>query len=532
MNHRPIEQAATSGSTLAHLRRYAPLYVVALGSAAIIWQLAHAEQDNPYPRIYNIGLSMAGLLATWVLFFSGMRWWRRLLLVASPIVCIPLGIALLLIPYRFAGFSADGVPQFVDRSIPLAEIAEPFMSLEPHESTSPQPLDLTSVHDTDWPQFLGTNRDGIVHDLVLQRDWQQQPPQLLWRRTLGAGWSSFAIRGDYAVTMELRENDEAVVCYELATGQIQWVHTDREPFDTLFSSAGPRATPTIDHGRVYSIGATGLMNCLDGATGQSLWSKNVVQENSAELNPEGYSGSPLVVDQRVIVSVGGPQGRSLVAYDKLSGELLWSAGDDPISYSSPTVVWLDGQQQIVIFNVNSVTGHDPSDGRQLWRHPCESALTNNVAQPILLDGNRLFIHHNAAAELLGFKRDDAAWTVEPVWHNRNLKTQFSNAVARDGFLYGLDLGILVCLDPQTGRRRWKKGRYGHGHILLIDDLLLIQSDGGELALVEASPDAYRELGRVTIFDEKTWAVPAISGRKLLVRSEHEAAAFELPVALP
>lgn len=382
----------------------------------------------------------------------------------------------------------------------------------------------------DFPQFLGPGRDGILRGFRLARDFTAQPPHRLWRQPVGDGWAGFAVVGDLAVTQEQRGDDERVIAYDLRTGRVRWSHTDRTRYQTFIAGIGPRATPSIAGGRVYAMGGTGILNALDLATGRLLWSHRVVEENGAELPQWGKAGSPLVVGQRVIVSAGGTSGRSLVAYDAISGAQVWAAGQDESSYSSPVVADLAGRRQIVIFNSRTIAAHDPETGALLWVHAWPPG-SPNVTNPVPLPGDRLLV---SAGYGLGAKayriapRADGALEARLDWESPRLKSKFANIVLHGGFVFGLDDGVLTCLDPATGERKWKAGHYGHGQLLLVDDLLLVQTEEGEIVLIEPNPDGLRELTRFAALEGKTWNPPALAGALLVVRNDREAAAYELP----
>jgi outer membrane protein assembly factor BamB len=332
------------------------------------------------------------------------------------------------------------------------------------------------------------------------------------------------------VTQEQRGGDEAVVAYDLRTGAVRWIHTDSERYATVIAGEGPRATPTAAGTRVFTLGATGLLNALDLRTGRRLWQRHVLRENPGPDPQWGRSSSPLVVDGRVVVSVGGAGGRSLVAYDARTGAPVWHGGDDAVGFSSPFVATLAGRRQIVIFNRGSVAGHDPAAGALLWQYPWPPHQPT-VTQPVPLDGDRLLVSSGygigskllrIVAEAQGGLRPDL------VWESPRLKAKFTNLVVHGGYVYGLDDGVLVCLDPATGERRWRSGRYGHGQVILADDLLLVQTEDGEVVLVRPDPAGLAELGRFAALDGKTWNPPALAGPLLLIRNDREAATYELP----
>ncbi len=381
-----------------------------------------------------------------------------------------------------------------------------------------------------FPQFLGPSRDGTLAGPRLARDWTKQPPRRLWRQPLGQGWSGFAISGGIAVTQEQRGDEERVVAYEVRSGRPLWSHADRARYETVIAGVGPRATPTIDGASVYAMGATGILNALDLASGRRLWSRDVLKETEAALPDWGRSCSPLVVDGRVVVIAGGSGGRRLVAYDAASGAPAWAAGEGGASYSSPTLVTLAGRRQLVVLNEASVSGHDPATGTVLWEHPFPREQPN-VAMPLALDPNRLLVSagYGVGSKAYRVSEMGGALHASLEWESPRLKSKFANLLVHDGFVYGLDDGVLTCLDPASGERRWKSGRHGHGQLLLVAGLLLVQSEEGELVLVDPSPDAYRELTRFAVLDGKTWNPPALAGSLLLVRNDREAAAYELPV---
>jgi outer membrane protein assembly factor BamB len=302
-------------------------------------------------------------------------------------------------------------------------------------------------------------------------------------------------------------------------------------YENVVAGTGPRATPTIAGGRVFAQGATGILNALDLATGRLVWTRQVIEENGARQPGWGKSASPLVHEGKVIVSAGGSGGRSLVAYDAATGERMWAGGHDRESYSSPQLVRLDGREQVVILNHASVAGHDPTTGGLLWEHPWPSEQPS-VAQPVLLPEGRLLVSagYGIGSKVFAVSSEGGgALRATLLWESPRLKSKFANLVFHEGFVYGLDDGVLACLDPATGERRWKAGRYGHGQLLLVGGLLLVQSEEGEIALVEPSPEAHRELARFPLLEGKTWNPPALVGDRLLVRNDREAALYALPV---
>jgi outer membrane protein assembly factor BamB len=256
----------------------------------------------------------------------------------------------------------------------------------------------------------------------------------------------------------------------------------------------------------------------------------MLEDSGARLPSYGVSASPLVLDGVVVVAAGGPDGGALVGYDAATGALRWSGGNGSPAYGSPRHAVLAGLPQILVMNGDAVAGHDPASGRVLWRQAWPPG--ENTAQPVILPGDRVFFStgYGVGGKMFRVRWDGAGGAAaDPLWESRGLKAKFTTVVHRDGFLYGLDDGILVCLDAETGERRWKRGRHGHGQILLVDDLLVVSGEDGSVALVEADPEAWRELGRFAAIEGKTWNHPALAGPLLLVRNAREAACYELPL---
>jgi outer membrane protein assembly factor BamB len=363
----------------------------------------------------------------------------------------------------------------------------------------------------------------------VRRDWDRNPPKLLWKHPVGPAWSSFAVVGDLLYTQEQRREDEAVVCYRADTGEEVWAHLVRTRFNEV-TGDGPRATPTFHKGRLYTLGATGVLSCLDARTGHEFWSTNILQDNGASNIPWGMAGSPLVYENLVVVSPGGPDGKSLVAYDRLTGERAWSAGSDPAAYSSPQWAVLDGVPQVLIFNTGGLSAHDPRTGAELWKFPWPSRITNNTIQPRILDGSTVLVSSIIVGTArLTITHEDGEWSVSQDWLSPRMKLYHNDMVSRDGFAYALNSGILTCLDLKTGEPKWKQGRYRSGQLLLLEDqnLLLIQGEFGDVILAEASSDGPHPIGRFHALDDKTWNHPVVAHGKLFVRNNAEAACYDV-----
>jgi outer membrane protein assembly factor BamB len=432
--------------------------------------------------------------------------------------------------FRVESVTGDMFPTLAFRWTPRPDQRLAAQSKLARESDSA--VDMTATSANDYPGFLGSDGRAHVRGVSLATDWAAQPPKLLWRQPLGAGWSSFAIVNGFAVTQEQRGEAEYVTCYELRTGKVCWTYSRPVRFVSDFGGVGPLATPTIDRGRVFALGATGILSCLSGHDGALVWERDILADNGAANVKWGKSCSPLIVDDKVIVSAGGANGKSLVAYNVENGDMIWQGGDQVSSYASPVLAHFGGTLQIVMVNQQFVTSHDLATGRVLWERdwPGYSNSNATVSQPVPLDESRMLISkgYGQGAALWSIEKKGDTYAVDDIWHNSLLKTKFTNVVIEDGFIYGLDEGVLCCVELESGRKQWKQGRYGHGQIMLVGSLILVAAEDGVVALVPATPSGYQEVARFQAVEGKTWANPAISGNVLVVRSETEAAAYELP----
>lgn len=406
----------------------------------------------------------------------------------------------------------------------------------PAPAAAPTPAAVTlpevpaAATEPDWPGFRGPARDSSIRGIRIETDWTKSPPVELWRRPVGPGWSSFAVDGDLLYTQEQRGDDEIVAAYKVSTGEPVWGHRDPVRFYESNGGAGPRATPALSNGRVYTLGATGIVNSLDAGSGALVWSRNAAADAGVEVPGWGFAGSPLVVDDLVIVAASG----ALVAYDIATGTPRWTLESGGGGYSSAHPATIDGVPQILLLRGAGATSVVPASGTVLWEHAWPGAP---ILQPALMrDGDVLISTVDMAGGLgirrLAVARGPAGWTVEERWTSRGLKPYFNDYVVNDGHAFGFDGAILSCIDLEDGARKWKGGRYGQGQLVLLaeQDVMLVLSEDGELALVRATPERFVELARAPALDAKTWNHPVLIGNVLLVRNGEEMAAFRLAVA--
>jgi outer membrane protein assembly factor BamB len=381
----------------------------------------------------------------------------------------------------------------------------------------------------EWPGFRGPERDSIIRGVRINTSWSTSPPVEVWRRPVGPGWSSFAVRGDLLYTQEQRGGDEIVACYKVSTGAPVWGHRDPVRFWESNGGPGPRATPALDKDRVYAFGATGILNALDAGNGRAVWSRNVASDTGREVPMWGFASSPLVVDDVVIVAAAG----TLIGYDVSTGNPRWRGPSHGGGYSSPHRATIDGVVQVLLLGGPGAISVSPASGTVLWQHAWEP---NPIVQPALTEDGDILINAIAATGGIGMRRlvvthGSGGWTVQERWTSNGLKPYFNDFVVHKRHAFGFDGNILACIDLEDGKRKWKGGRYGSGQLVLLrdQDLLLVVCEDGELALVGASPDQFQELARFQALEGKTWNHPALVGDVLLVRNAEEMAAFRLPL---
>jgi outer membrane protein assembly factor BamB len=386
----------------------------------------------------------------------------------------------------------------------------------------------------DWPGFRGPDRDGRQTGVRIAADWKESGPQReLWRHRVGPGWSSFALVGPRLFTQEQRGPDEAVICYTAETGQELWVHLDPIRFSEQASGPGPRATPTFHDGKLYALGAGGLLNCLDPATGKVRWTRDVLGESGAQKPQWGVSSSPLVARGRVIVCAGGTGGRCLLAYDATSGEPAWDAGEGEHGYCSPQLAKLAGREQVLIATQGGLRSFDPETGKALWQHDWPvSPAGPRVVQPAVVSDTDVLLGtgFGMGTRRLHVGREGDGWKVDEVWTTRAINPYFNDLVVHKGHLYGFDGVFFTCVGLEDGQKRWRTRGYGNGQVLLLadQDLLLVLSEQGAVALVEATPAGHKEWGRFQAITGKTWNHPVVVRDKLYVRNGEEAACYHLP----
>lgn len=365
------------------------------------------------------------------------------------------------------------------------------------------------AQSTGWSQFLGPDRNGISDETGLLATWPGRGLDIAWRVDGGVGMSAVAVAGGRAITMWNSPRGQVVAALNTKDGAVLWVTPVAASYENSMGD-GPRATPTIAGQQVFAYTGEGILACLDVTTGAKKWSKPVVREMAGRPAEYGMACSPLIVDDIVIVTAGG-EGKAVVALDRKNGDVRWTAVDGLPGYSSPTLLNLGGEPQVVAFTARGVTGIRPSDGKELWSYPFKTPYDCNTATPIEVAGN-VFISagENHGCVMLKVTKRATGYQVDEVWASVDIKSVMRNewqtSVLLNGYLYGFDnvgsagpVTHLTCVEAATGKVVWTKTRFGKGNLVAADGKLWITTMKGELVLVEATPKGYTEIGRQKIF---------------------------------
>jgi len=396
-------------------------------------------------------------------------------------------------------------------------------SASPAAKTSSPAAVATSTY---WTGFRGAERDGHYRQQPVRTEWGGGLTPL-WKQPVGGGYASFVVAEGRAFTIEQRGRREVAAAYDLVTGRELWTSAWSGLFQVQ-DVGGPRATPVWHDGRVYVLGATGEFRALDAATGNMLWRTDILADAGASNLEFGMAASPLVVDNTVVVTAGGANGQSVVAYDRASGKRVWGSLDDRAAYASPMLVTLLGVRQILTVTDTRLVGLAPETGKLLWEFPWRSP--GQAAQPIVAGPDRVFLSASPAVDAVMLQLSagaDGQLAARELWRTTRMNNLISSSVLHDGFIYGLDGPILACIDASTGELKWKGGRYGSGQLILASGHLIVLSEQGELALVRADPKAHHEITRFTAIEGKSMNHPAMSDGILLIRNAEEMAAFSL-----
>lgn len=390
-----------------------------------------------------------------------------------------------------------------------------------------------SNEDEGWAQYRGSNRDGVSISKTPIKAWPSGgQPFEVWRRPLGEGFSGISIAGEQLVTAFVADGKEIIGGFDRNTGKEVWRTALGPKFEEEMGN-GPRATPTIDGDFAYMLDSTGGLFCVNIVSGDLIWKVSLTDDFKIRLPRRGFSTSPLISNKTLIIH-GGGQDAAFIGLDKTTGKTIWKTGDAVAGHSSPFMAVINGREQAV-FTIARVVEKDgerqmideavsvSADGEVLWRGP---SLPQIIAMPVFVPPNKVFISSSVekGCLLIQVQKDGKA---ETVWHNKEMRNHFNSSVYYKDHIYGFSSSTLKCLVADTAERLWSKRGYGKGSLIIADGKLIVLSDRGKLALIEATPKGFKELSQAQVLDSKSWTSPSFAGGKIYLRNHKEMACYDL-----
>jgi outer membrane protein assembly factor BamB len=432
---------------------------------------------------------------------------------------------------RNEGFDGDYYAEFRWRWSPRHEDTLP--ELTPQSGGIPETSENADapVNDLIWSQYRGPEGNGASDEEIAPLDWSKNPPKELWRISIGPGWGSFAYNNQKLFTQEQRGEKEHVTCYSAADGRPIWTHADETRFNEVVSGAGPRSTPSVANGHVYALGGTGLLTCLNELDGTVVWQKNLVTDFGAPIPMWGFSSSPLILDDKLIIFAGGPGTNGLLALECATGSTLWGFPSNDMNYTTARPMTLCGQSIVVFCDGKGTHAIDPKDGSAIWTFKPELWKGPAMVDPQQIGPESLLVGlgDGVGTARLEISKTDERWTVTEAWSSTKLRPSFNDSVVFDNGVYGFNQAIFSCIDAKTGERKWQGGRYGFGQAVLLKKAgqILVAAENGDLVLLQATPEKLTELSRLPMLNDKTWNHPIVAGKRLFLRNGKTAVCLQL-----
>ena len=373
----------------------------------------------------------------------------------------------------------------------------------------------------DWAQWLGPGRDGISPETGLLKTWSEGQPRTVWKRELGDGFSAVTASDGRLYTMYGVGRTEFLACLDAASGKTIWKRWVGVSLEDGMGGDGPRSTPTVHGGVVYTLGSRGMLIALDASDGAVRWRRDLVSEFGGVLPKWGYCQSPLLWNGRLFVDVGGAGGHGLMAFEAAKGRVAWRSGDVQAGYSSPVAAKFDGVPQILFFTGHQLVSAAPGDGALLWSVPWKTSYDVNAATPLILGSDRVFIAsgYGTGGAVYQVTRTDGRFGAQELWRRKTMKNKMSTSILHDGHLYGFDEDRLACVDAATGQRKWSQKGFQRGSLIYADGRLIVLGEDCDLALADATPDGYRERGKRKVLGDVCWTVPTVSKGRLYLRDQ-------------
>ena len=364
----------------------------------------------------------------------------------------------------------------------------------------------------DWPRWRGPDNDGISKETGWSASWPKEGPKQLWKASVGTGFSSVAVSNGRLFTLGNNNDIETIYCLDTTTGKELWKHSYACSLDPNLYEGGPNATPTVDGKMVYTFSRKGHVFALDAETGKVAWTKNVHEEPGLKIPSWGFSGSPLVEGNLLIINAGNGG----IAFEKATGKIAWASGKESAGYSSPVPFKSGNGHGVLLFSTKALVAANPMNGERLWQHPWATSYGVNAADPVLI-GDKIFISsgYNQGCALLQVNGNSVA----VLWQNKNLRNHFNSSVVINENIYGFDESSeLKCLDLKTGGVKWSEKSLGKGSLVAADGKLIILGEKGQLVIVEPSSDAFKPLARAQVLGGKCWTAPVLANGKIYCRN--------------
>lgn len=385
------------------------------------------------------------------------------------------------------------------------------------------------IPQSDWPQWRGQNRDGISSEKAILTNWPDTGPEKIWRIEIGEGFSGISAANGALFTMWDEGEGQFLVRLDAGTGKEQWRFRISEQFQNQYGN-GPRSTPLVNEGIVYAISADGHLAAVESENGELQWGYDLAKSFGSQIPGIGYSSSPLIEEDLLIVEIGGKEGFAFAAFNKDSGELAWHSQTDLPAYSSPIITELHGERQAVFLSADGLFALSPSDGERMWQYSwktrCPSTgIPLNTATPVFIHPDKIFISSGygtvSGGAMVQINKTEKAYSAETVWSTDQMKNLVNSSVYFEGHIYGFDKAILKSIDAKTGEEKWKARGYGRGSLILADGHLIALGERGNLGLIEATPEAYRLISSAEVLEGKSWTSPTLANGKLYLRSTKE-----------
>lgn len=377
-----------------------------------------------------------------------------------------------------------------------------------------------------WNQFRGPNRNGTAPGFIIPDKLPEQGPELLWKKEIGAGFSEITVEGNHLYTMVSEQSDsttglEYIAAFEAGTGNEIWKTLVDSLFFDQFGN-GPRSTPAIGEENIYSFSSYGKLTANSKKDGKTLWQVDFIAEYGSAIPRWGFSSSPVLVDDVLVIEAGGTESRGFIGFDKNNGKMLWAKGDGVAYYSSPVIATIEGVKNIIFTNQTTLFSFN-AKGDTLFTY--SMTMNGPMASPVVFDENKIFVStvRSDGFSIVEVKNN----VVTEVLHGSTMKNDFSSSLYYDGCFYGFNVAALQCISAESGEKKWTKRGFGKGSLILVGDKLFVLSDKGKLIQVKASPDAYTEQGSFQALEGKSWTPPSFTGGKLFVRNLTEMACYKI-----